>query len=130
MEGAMSEGVACCIKHFPGHGDTHTDSHRALPTVDKSLAELEELELVPFRALAGTAPAVMTAHIVYPQIDPEHPATLSRKLLTGVLRESIGYSGVVITDALIWPCSSLDPLPRSLSASCARPSCVFCACSR
>ncbi|WP_245213895.1 beta-N-acetylhexosaminidase [Rhodoferax sp. AJA081-3] len=101
MEGAMSEGVACCIKHFPGHGDTHTDSHRALPTVDKSLAQLEELELVPFRALAGTAPAVMTAHIVYPQIDPEHPATLSRKLLTGVLRESIGYSGVVITDALM-----------------------------
>ncbi len=101
MEGAMSEGVACCIKHFPGHGDTHTDSHHALPTVDKTLAELEQLELVPFRALAGSAPAVMTAHIVYPQIDSEHPATLSRKLLTGVLREAIGYSGVVITDALM-----------------------------
>ena len=101
MEGAMSEGVACCIKHFPGHGDTHTDSHHALPTVDKSLAELEHLELVPFRALASTAPAVMTAHIVYPQIDPEHPATLSRKVLTGVLREAIGYAGVVITDALM-----------------------------
>ena len=101
MDGAMSQGVACCIKHFPGHGDTHTDSHRALPTVDKSLAELEQLELVPFRALAGTAPAVMTAHIVYPQIDPEHPATLSRKVLTGILREAIGYSGVVITDALM-----------------------------
>jgi len=101
MEGAMSEGVACCIKHFPGHGDTHTDSHRALPTVDKSLAELEQMELVPFRALAGTAPAVMTAHIVYPQIDPEHPATLSRKVLTGILREALGYSGVVITDALM-----------------------------
>lgn len=101
MEGAMSEGVACCIKHFPGHGDTHTDSHHALPTVDKSLAELEQLELVPFRALASTAPAVMTAHIVYPQIDPEHPATLSRKVLTGVLREAIGYAGVVITDALM-----------------------------
>ncbi len=101
MEGAMSEGVACCIKHFPGHGDTHTDSHHALPTVDKSLAELEQLELIPFRALASTAPAVMTAHIVYPQIDPEHPATLSRKVLTGVLREAIGYAGVVITDALM-----------------------------
>ena len=101
MDGAMSEGVACCIKHFPGHGDTHTDSHRALPTVDKSLAELEQLELVPFRALANTAPAVMTAHIVYPKIDPEHPATLSRKVLTGILREAIGYSGVVITDALM-----------------------------
>ena len=101
MQGAMSEGVACCIKHFPGHGDTHTDSHHALPTVDKSLAELEQLELVPFRALADVAPAVMTAHIVYPQIDPEHPATLSRKVLTGILREAIGYAGVVITDALM-----------------------------
>ncbi len=101
MEGAMSEGVACCIKHFPGHGDTHTDSHHALPTVDKSLTELEQLELIPFRALAGTAPAVMTAHIVYPQIDAEHPATLSHKVLTGVLREAIGYAGVVITDALM-----------------------------
>lgn len=101
MEGAVSEGVACCVKHFPGHGDTHTDSHRALPTVDKSLAELEQLELIPFRALAGVAPAVMTAHIVYPQIDPEHPATLSHKVLTGVLRDAIGYDGVVITDALM-----------------------------
>jgi beta-N-acetylhexosaminidase len=101
MEGALSEGVACSVKHFPGHGDTHTDSHHALPTVDKSLAELEALELIPFRALASTAPAVMTAHIVYPQIDPEHPATLSRKVLTGVLREAIGYKGVVITDALM-----------------------------
>jgi beta-N-acetylhexosaminidase len=101
MHGAMSQGVACCVKHFPGHGDTHMDSHHALPVVDKSLNELEQLELIPFRALAGAAPAVMTAHIVYPQIDPEHPATLSRKVLTGILRESIGYRGVVITDALM-----------------------------
>ncbi len=101
MQGSMSEGVACCVKHFPGHGDTHTDSHRALPSVDKSLAELEALELIPFRALADTAPAVMTAHIVYPQIDPEHPATLSRKVLTGILRDAIGYQGVIITDALM-----------------------------
>ncbi len=101
MKGAMSEGVACCVKHFPGHGDTHTDSHHALPTVDKPLAALELLELVPFRALADTAPAVMTAHIVYPQIDPEHPATLSRRVLTGILRESLAFDGVVITDALM-----------------------------
>lgn len=101
MDGSLAEGVACCAKHFPGHGDTHTDSHHALPTVDKSLAELEALELRPFRALAPTAPAIMTAHIVYPQIDPEHPATLSRPLLTGVLRESMAYPGVVITDALM-----------------------------
>lgn len=101
MEGAMAEGVACCVKHFPGHGDTHMDSHHALPTVDKSLAELEQLELVPFHALAPHAPAVMTAHIVYPQIDPEHPATLSRTVLTGILREGMAFDGVVITDALM-----------------------------
>jgi beta-N-acetylhexosaminidase len=101
MRGSLAEGVACCVKHFPGHGDTHVDSHHALPTVDKSLAELEALELKPFRALATTAPAMMTAHIVYPQLDPEHPATLSRRVLGGLLRESIGYDGVVITDALM-----------------------------
>jgi beta-N-acetylhexosaminidase len=101
MQGSMSEGVACCVKHFPGHGDTHTDSHHALPSVDKSIAQLEILELIPFRALAGTAPAVMTAHIVYPQIDAELPATLSHKILTGILREALDFQGVIITDALM-----------------------------
>jgi len=101
MLGSLAEGVACCVKHFPGHGDTHVDSHHALPSVDKSLQQLEALELRPFRALAPLAPAVMTAHIVYPQIDPEHPATLSKAVLGGVLREGIGYDGVVITDALM-----------------------------
>jgi beta-N-acetylhexosaminidase len=101
MQGAMAEGVACCAKHFPGHGDTHTDSHHASPIVDKSLEELEGLELRPFRALVDTAPALMTAHIVYPQIDPDHPATLSKPLVQGLLRESMRYQGVVITDALM-----------------------------
>ncbi len=101
MNGSLKEGVACCVKHFPGHGDTHMDSHHALPSVNKSMAQLEALELRPFRALAATAPAMMTAHIVYPQIDPGHPATLSRPFLTGILRGAIGYSGVVITDALM-----------------------------
>ncbi len=101
MRGAAREGVACCVKHFPGHGDTHTDSHHALPVVDKSLAELEALELVPFRALAHEAPSLMTAHIVYPQLDAERPATLSPALLDGVLRQRLGYDGVVITDALM-----------------------------
>jgi beta-N-acetylhexosaminidase len=101
MRGSLAEGVACCVKHFPGHGDTHVDSHHALPAVDKSLAQLEALELKPFRALAPEAPAVMTAHIVYPQIDPEHPATLSEAVLNGILRNSFGFDGVVITDALM-----------------------------
>lgn len=104
MRGSLREGVACCVKHFPGHGDTHVDSHHALPTVDKSLEALEALELRPFRALASgaeAAPAVMTAHIVYPQLDAEHPATLSKTILGSVLRQNLGFGGVVITDALM-----------------------------
>jgi beta-N-acetylhexosaminidase len=100
MEGSTAERVACCVKHFPGHGDTHVDSHRALPTVDKPLAELERFEFAPFRAAAPHAPAVMSAHIVYPALDPEHPATLSRPILTGILRERFGYEGVIITDGM------------------------------
>ncbi|MBW8902291.1 MAG: beta-N-acetylhexosaminidase, partial [Massilia sp.] len=101
MRGALRAGVACCVKHFPGHGDTHVDSHRDLPIVDKPLAELQALEFVPFHALRAEAPAMMTAHIVYPQLDPEHPATLSRKVLGGLLRDAWGYDGVVITDSLV-----------------------------
>ncbi|WP_457447449.1 beta-N-acetylhexosaminidase [Roseateles sp. P5_E4] len=101
MRGSLREGVACCVKHFPGHGDTHVDSHHALPTVDKTRAELNALELAPFKALASQAPAMMTAHIVYPQIDPDRPATLSPQLIGGILRQDWGYDGVVITDALM-----------------------------
>jgi beta-N-acetylhexosaminidase len=101
MRGAMSEGVACCIKHFPGHGDTSVDSHLDLPIVDKPQSALDALELMPFRALCGEAPAVMTAHIVYPQIDADHPATLSRALIGRLLRDAWHYDGVVITDSLV-----------------------------
>lgn len=101
MRGALRSGIACCVKHFPGHGDTHTDSHSHLPVVDKSLPEIQALELHPFHDLKDEAPAMMTAHIVYPQLDPEHPATLSRKILGGILREAWGYEGVVITDSLV-----------------------------
>lgn len=101
MQGSLEQGVACCVKHFPGHGDTHEDSHHALPTVHKSLDELLALELRPFAALAALAPSVMTAHIVYPQLDAERPATLSPQLLQGLLRQRLGYDGVVITDALM-----------------------------
>lgn len=99
MAGSLSEGVACCVKHFPGHGDTQVDSHRNLPCVDKPLAALQALELAPFRA-AMQAPAMMTAHIVYPALDPHNPATMSQPILTGLLREEWGYQGVVITDGM------------------------------
>jgi beta-N-acetylhexosaminidase len=100
MEGSLAEGVACCVKHFPGHGDTHVDSHRDLPEVNKSRAELDALELAPFKAAAKNAPAMMTAHIVYPQIDAENPATMSKAILTGILRDEWNYHGVVITDGM------------------------------
>ena len=101
MDGSLSEGVACCVKHFPGHGDTNVDSHRDLPTVNKSLAQLQALELAPFQiAVTRNAPAMMTAHIVYPALDADNPATMSKPILTGLLREQWGYQGVVITDGM------------------------------
>jgi beta-N-acetylhexosaminidase len=100
MAGSQSEGVACCVKHFPGHGDTSVDSHRDLPTVDKSLAELERFEFAPFRAAAGVAPAMMTAHIVYPALDALAPATMSRRILHQLLRTEWRYQGVIITDSM------------------------------
>ncbi|MBF8153834.1 glycoside hydrolase family 3 protein [Exiguobacterium sp. TBG-PICH-001] len=111
MKGIQDEGVAATAKHFPGHGDTATDSHYGLPVVDRSLQELEQVELLPFkRAIAEDIDMVMTGHIGMPQIEPEVvtskngtfplPATLSDDVITGVLREKLGYDGIVITDAL------------------------------
>ncbi|MTW10544.1 beta-N-acetylhexosaminidase [Pseudoduganella eburnea] len=100
MAGSHAEGVACCVKHFPGHGDTHVDSHRDLPTVDKALPQLDALELAPFRAAAPVAPAMMTAHIVYPAIDADNPATMSPAILDGILRKQWNYKGVIITDGM------------------------------
>ncbi|MEF2278501.1 glycoside hydrolase family 3 protein [Deinococcus sp. YIM 134068] len=98
--GLEAGGVMSAVKHFPGHGDTHQDSHLTLPVVDKPLTALEATEWPPFRAaLAAGVGSVMTAHIVYPALDPERPATLSPALLTGLLRERWGYGGVVVTDA-------------------------------
>jgi beta-N-acetylhexosaminidase len=100
MAGSHAEGVACCVKHFPGHGDTNVDSHRDLPTVDKPVEELDRLELAPFRIASAAAPAMMTAHIVYPTLDADNPATMSRRILTGLLRDEWKYKGIVITDGM------------------------------
>jgi beta-N-acetylhexosaminidase len=100
MAGSDGAGVACCVKHFPGHGDTHVDSHRDLPTVDKPLPELERFEFAPFRTAAPHAPAMMTAHIVYPALDAANPATMSRAILTDLLRDQWHYDGVIITDGM------------------------------
>lgn len=99
--GLQSAGVAACAKHFPGHGDTAVDSHHALPRIDAELSVLETRELAPFRAAieAGTR-AVMTAHILVPALDPDRPATLSPRILTGLLREELGYDGLIVTDGM------------------------------
>ena len=99
--GLADAGVAGCLKHFPGHGDTATDSHVSLPTVTADAATLRERELLPFRmAIASRAPAIMTSHVVLQALDPDRPATLSRRVLTGLLRDELGYEGVIVTDAL------------------------------
>ncbi|NGO11726.1 glycoside hydrolase family 3 protein [Streptomyces sp. HC44] len=101
VSGLQSAGVAACTKHFPGHGDTAVDSHHALPRIDAELSVLHSRELSPFRAAieAGTR-AVMSAHILVPSLDPNRPATLSHRILTGLLREELGYDGLIVTDGM------------------------------
>ena len=100
--GLQAEGVLGCAKHFPGHGDTAADSHLELPLLPHDRARLEAIELPPFRSAieAGVA-AVMTAHLLLPALDPDRPATLSPAVLTELLRGELGFSGLVVTDALV-----------------------------
>lgn len=99
LKGLQSQNVIPTIKHFPGHGDTSVDSHLELPIVDKSLEELEALELIPFKqAINEGADVVMVAHILLPQLDQNHPATMSQAVMTDMLRKQLGFSGVIITD--------------------------------
>ncbi|WP_020131756.1 glycoside hydrolase family 3 protein [Streptomyces sp. 303MFCol5.2] len=101
-EGYRAAGVAATAKHFPGHGDTAVDSHTGFPVITHSREEWETLDAVPFRAaIAAGVDSVMTAHILVPALDASGaPATLSRPIVTGILREKLGYDGVVVTDAL------------------------------
>ena len=99
--GHQDNGVIACGKHFPGHGDTSTDSHRILPIVDHSLERLLEFELRPFQhAVANRLEALMTAHVRFSQIDSEKPASLSKKIVTSILREGMNYEGLVVSDDL------------------------------
>ena len=99
--GLRGAGVVGCGKHFPGHGDTRTDSHLELPVVDHAPARLRAVELAPFAAAAKVGmEAFMTAHVLYPALDPDRPATLSRTILTDVLRGELGFRGVIVSDDL------------------------------
>lgn len=99
MKGIQSQEVVSVIKHFPGHGDTSVDSHLELPTVDKSIAELKKLELIPFKnAINKGADVVMAAHILLPKVDEDYPSSMSKPVITGLLREQLHFDGVIMTD--------------------------------
>jgi beta-N-acetylhexosaminidase len=103
IEGARSAGMLTTVKHFPGHGDTDTDSHLTLARVNASVDRLDKVELVPFRAaIAANVDSVMTAHVTVPSVepDPNRPASVSSKVITGMLKDQLGFKGLVVTDAL------------------------------
>lgn len=99
MKGIQSENVIPVVKHFPGHGDTSVDSHIGLPTVNNDLNRLQSFELIPFaEAIEKSADAVMIAHILLPKIDKENPSSMSKIIITDILRADLKFNGVVITD--------------------------------
>ena len=101
IRGLQANGVLATAKHFPGHGDTHVDSHKKLPTVGHDEERMNAVELAPFRAaIEARVAAMMSAHILYPALDADTPATLSHRVLTGLLREQLGFEGLIITDDL------------------------------
>lgn len=98
--GLQDATVAACAKHFPGHGDTESDSHLSLPRLPHNRERLDAVELAPFRALAPWVASIMTAHVLFEAIDEKSPATLSRAVITGVLRTEMKYQGVIVSDDL------------------------------
>jgi beta-N-acetylhexosaminidase len=111
----QAEGVAACGKHFPGHGDTSTDSHLELPLVEHSPDRLRRVEFLPFKAaVAADVATIMTAHVLVPSLDEQRPATLSRRIVTGLLREELGYGGVILSDDLeMKAVANAYPVPSS-----------------
>lgn len=114
VSGYRDAGILCCAKHFPGHGDTEVDSHYGLPVIQKSTQEMWLSDLVPYRALCAgpLLPAIMTTHIVFPAMDPLNPATTSEHILTGLLRQQLGYSGLIVTD-----CLEMDAIARGIGTA-------------
>ncbi len=98
--GLREGGIICCYKHFPGHGATDVDSHEAMPAIDADEATLRARDLVPFASVAADAPAMMSAHVLMRAFDPQHPATLSHRIATDLLRGEFGFRGAFLTDCL------------------------------
>ncbi len=102
MQGIQSQGIAACVKHFPGHGDTTVDSHEGLPVIEHDAKRLMAFEWIPFkRAIDAGADMIMTAHVLIPALDEKYPATLSRTIVGDYLRGQLGYDGIVMTDDLV-----------------------------
>ena len=101
IRGLQDNGIAACGKHFPGHGDTSADSHFELPVVEHSPDRIRRVEVVPFReAIKSNVAFIMTAHVLVPSLDEQKPATLSRTIVHGLLRDELGYEGVILSDDL------------------------------
>lgn len=101
FKGFQDSLIIPTAKHFPGHGDTSVDSHLSLPTVGKDLNELENLEFVPFKdAVDNGIDGIMASHVLYPAVDDIYPASLSKKIITGILKEKMGFKGLIVTDSL------------------------------
>ncbi|YAF95015.1 MAG: beta-N-acetylhexosaminidase [Nodularia sp. CChRGM 3473] len=122
--GLQESGILGCAKHFPGHGDTSQDSHIELPILNLTPEDLRIRELIPFKALIEEqVPLIMTAHILFPKIDPQLPATLSPAILKSILREEMGFQGVVVSDDLDMKAVSnmfkeSGTIARAFSAGC------------
>lgn len=130
VAGMQGAGCIACAKHFPGHGDTATDSHLELPIVEKDPPDIEQIELPPFQAAidAGVA-TVMTAHVLYPTLDEKYPATMSPAILDGLLRKKQRFGGVIISDDLeMKAVRGKWPLEEQLSRASTATVDVFLAC--
>jgi beta-N-acetylhexosaminidase len=123
----QAEGIAACGKHFPGHGDTSTDSHLELPLVEHPPDRLREVELVPFvAAIEARVATIMTAHVRVPSLDEERPATFSKRIITGILRQELQFDGVVLSDDLemkavadaVPPGAATPPAVMAIEAGC------------
>ncbi len=101
VQGFVDSGILCAPKHFPGHGSTGGDTHAGLATTDRTLAQLEACDLIPFQAaMEAGAPMIMVGHMTMTTLDADHPASLSQTIVTGLLREQLGYDGIIITDGM------------------------------
>ena len=124
VRGLQDNGVAACGKHFPGHGDTSVDSHDELPLVEHSLDRIRRVECVPFHeAIRADVAFIMTAHLLVPSLDEEKPATLSRRIVYGLLREELGFEGVILSDdlemeALARTHAAPDAAVQAIAAGC------------